>query len=200
MTATGRRAAALNALAVGLGVAAALTKETAIIVLVGWALARRTRGPVVMAAGAIAVAGAWAVWLRVTLPRGASGDVNELGLPFVGLVQAIQKHWLEGTHRLGMASTIAAIAVGALALWRRGVHHPLGPIVALNLAFLSVMNHNVIGIDFGATRSTFPLLMTALIALATPRLHARRVENDAPVHDDAGIDGPAVASGAPSKW
>ncbi len=199
VSSSGRHRTPSFVLAVGLGAAATLSKETAIVVLVGWALARRDRLAVAMAAGAIAVAGAWAVWLRLVLPSGGSGDVTEIGLPFVGLVRAFDSFWLEGTNRLGMVSTLGAIAVGAIALRRVGLRHALGPAIALNVAFVSVMNSNVLGIDFGGTRSTMPLLMLGLLALASTPVQARRDEADAPAHGATGIDGPGSAVGASSN-
>lgn len=175
---------------------AALTRETTVIVFVGWALARRTRATTLLAVVPIAVAGTWAIWLRLTLTAAAPEKVDELGLPFVGLFGAAREHWLEGTDRLGMLSTLAALALAALALRRAGRTHPLLPALALSLAFVSLMNHNVVGIDFGATRSTMPLAMLALLCLATRQ---PRVEYPSTRHGDAGMVGPTLVSGGPAK-
>ena len=181
-------------LALIVGCLAVLTRETSIIVLVGWALGRRTRANALIAAIPIATAAAWGAWLRVTLPATNGEKVDELGLPFIGLAHAMRDHWLAGTNRLGMLSTITALAVAAFALRRAGRAHPLVAPIVCSLAFVALMNHNVIGIDFGATRSTMPLLMLSLLCLATIQ---RRVEYDAPQHGEVGMVGPGVMSGAP---
>jgi hypothetical protein len=183
-------------LAVAVGCLAALTRETTVIVFVGWALARRTRATTLLAVVPIAIAGAWAVWLRVTLPAARPEKVDELGLPFVGLLHAIREYWIAGADRLGMFSTIAALALAGVALVRAQRSHPLLPALALSLAFVSLMNRNVVGIDFGATRSTMPLMTLAMLCLATRQ---PRVEYSAPAHGEAGMVGPGLVSGAPAK-
>ena len=183
-------------LAVVVACLAALTRETTVIVFVGWALARRSRASALLAVAPIATAGMWAVWLRLTLPASPPEKVNELGLPFVGLLGAARDHWLEGTDRLGMLSTVAALALTAIALGRVTRTHPLAPALALSLAFVSLMNHNVVGIDFGATRSTMPLAILALLCLATRQ---DRVDGSPASHGDAGMVGPGLASGGPTS-
>jgi hypothetical protein len=184
------------ALAVAAGCLAVLSRETAIVVLVGWAIAHRSRATALLAAVPLVVAAGWAVWLRVALPSDRPEKVDELGLPFVGLVGAIRTHWLAGTNRLGMLSTALALALAIEALRRADRRHPLVPALWCNLAFTSLMNSNVIGLDFGATRSMFPLTACALVTLATR--HAR-VETRPPLHLVVGIAGPSLASGAPAN-
>ena len=87
-----------------------------------------------------------------------------------------------------------ARAACGLALHAVGRCHPLTPAIVLNLALVVVMNHNVVGIDFGASRSTMPLLMLSLLALATVRVQPR-VDDEAPdAQGDAGITGPGLVS------
>lgn len=184
------------ALAVLVGCLAVLARETSVLVFVGWALARRTRRDTALAVVPLVVGGAWAVWLRVTLPATPGDGVNELGLPFVGVARALRDHWLDGSNKLGFAAALAAFGATGLALRTVGRGHPLIPAVAVNLAFVALMNHSVVGIDFGATRSTMPLLMVSVLALATAQ---GRVEADAPDEQGAaGITGPGVGSTAAS--
>jgi hypothetical protein len=184
------------ALAVVLGCAAVLTRETAIVVLAGWAIAHRSKATVLLAGVPAAAAAAWAVWLRLALPTGPQEKVDELGLPFTGLVGAVREHWLAGTNRLGMLSTLLALALAAAALRRAGLHHPLVPALWCNLAFVTLLNHNVTGVDFGATRSMLPLTVCALVVLAAPQA---RVDDRADRHMAAGIAGPVLVSGGVSK-
>jgi hypothetical protein len=184
------------ALAIVAGSAAVLTRETAIVVLAGWAIAHRSKATALLAGVPAAVAGAWAVLLRLALPAGRPEKVDELGIPFAGLVGAVREHWLTGTNRLGLLSTVLALTLAAAALRRTGRRHPLVPVLWCNLAFVTLMNHNVVGIDFGATRSMLPLTVCALVTLATPQT---RVDERAPRHIAAGIDGPVLVSGGASK-
>jgi hypothetical protein len=185
--------------AVVAAVAAVLAKETAIVVLFGWLLAKRDRRSVAMVVAAGGGAAWWAAWLRLVLPTGGKGDVNELGFPLSGLVGAVRDHWLAGTNQLGLLATVGALVVALVTLWKRGLRHPLGPVIALQLAFVSLMNRDVLGLDFGGTRSTMPLLALGLLALATPAVQRDRVDAVAPKHDDAGIVGPGVVSGVPAN-
>jgi hypothetical protein len=178
--------------AVAAAILAVLAKETALVVLIGWALGRRDRRSIVMAGAGLATAALWAVWLRIVLPTGGAGDVSELGLPGVGFVRAMSRHWLDGTNRLGMVATLSALIAAALALTRRR-GHVLSAALALNLLFVSLMNSNVLGLDFGGTRSTMPLLALALITLASGN-HGR-VETARSAHSAAGRVGPGDGSG-----
>jgi hypothetical protein len=154
--------------AVALGVLAVLAKEPAILVLVGWALHRRTRRDLVLVAvPALAVVG-WMGWLAHELPPDTA-RAKDLGAPFAGLWGGWQEQWSHGRELVGMACTLGGLAIGALALGLRRLRHPLGWIVAIQLAFLLVMGKNPTSINFGATRMAMPLMVTAAIALATPR-------------------------------
>ena len=75
--------------------------------------------------------------------------------------------------RIGL--TIAASFVVftiVLAMWvlvRVGMAHPLAPAMAIQLAFLTVLGHDVLALDANGSRMTMPLLVLALVANATRR-------------------------------
>lgn len=187
------------ALAIVAGCLAVLARETSVLVLVGWALARRTRRDTLLAVVPALTGAAWAVWLRITLPATPGDRVGELGLPFVGIARALRDHWLNGSNKLGFAAALATFVTCGLALRAIGHRHALAPAIALNLALVIVMNHSVVGIDFGASRSTMPLLMLSLVALGTVRVQPR-VDTDEPAtQGEAGIVGPGLASTGASK-
>lgn len=154
--------------AVAVGVLAVLAKEPAILLLLGWALHRRTRREAALVAIPAAVIVGWMAWLAVALPPDTD-RAQDLGLPFVGLVQAFTDVWSEGHELVGMACTLGGLVVGGVALWRRGLRHPLGWALAIQLAFILVMGVNPTSVNFGATRMAMPAMMVAVIALATPR-------------------------------
>ena len=151
---------------VALAVAAALTKESVLLVFAGWALARRTKRDAAPLVAAAAVAGIWRVWLSIRLPEGSGSDVGEIVLPLRGVWPAIE-HWMSGQDQLGLVATVGAVAAAAVALVCCGMRHPLSWVVAVNAAFLAILHWNVLALDFGGTRSTLPLAAVSLVVLAS---------------------------------
>lgn len=156
-----------HAPAVALGVLAVLAKEPAILLLLGWALHRRTRQSAVLVAVPAAAIVAWMGVLAWQLPPDAE-RAQDVGLPLAGLVQAFGDVWLQGDELVGMACTLGGLALGIAALWARGLRHPLGWAIAVQLGFLSIMGVNPTAANFGATRMALPVMIVAVIALATP--------------------------------
>jgi hypothetical protein len=157
-----------HAPAVAVAVLAVLAKEPAVLVLAGWALHRRTRRDALLVAVPVVAIVAWMGWLAFQLPPDPA-RAQDLGLPFAGLVEAVTDIWSDGRQLVGMACTLAGLALGAVALGLRRLRHPLGWAIVLQLAFLAVMGVNPISVNFGATRMAMPVMMLAVIALATPR-------------------------------
>jgi hypothetical protein len=167
-------------------VAAVLTRETTVLVPLALFLATRRRSdlPVLLApAAGLAVL---FVVVRVVVPAG--GEVPEsLVLPLGGLIDAIRTRWLEGRELIGMAATLSAFAVGAYVLARRRGPDVLRWVVGLQLAFLSVCSGDVLGNDFGGTRSTLMLLAVATVILVGAATRgARSAPGPAPVLDAGG--------------
>jgi hypothetical protein len=77
-----------------------------------------------------------------------------------------------------MACTIAGFGLGIAALWVRRLRHPLSWVLAVQLAYLTVMGKNPLGVNFGATRMVMPIMITSLIVLLTPK--AVRVQGTEP--------------------
>jgi hypothetical protein len=153
--------------AIACAVVAVLTKEVALLLLIGWCLTHRSRRNAAMVGAALAAMAAWAVALRVMLPPDPAG-VNEFSAPFVGLVRATSKHWIDHQELWGCASAVAALVLAAVALAVHRLRHPLSGVLVLLVAFSSIMNSNVIGLNFGATRSMMGLLIVAALCLVTP--------------------------------
>ena len=157
--------------ALACAVLAVLTKEVALLILIGWYLSNRSRRNALMAGVATAAIIGWAAVLRIVLPPDGAG-VNEFGVPFVGLVRAASRHWLDHQELWGGATTVTALALAAFVLARHRLRHPLSGIVLVLVAFASIMNSDVIGLNFGATRSMMGLLIVAALGVVTP--HASR--------------------------
>ncbi len=154
--------------AIVVGVLAVLAKEPAILLLLGWAVHRRTKRDALLVVVPAAVIVAWMGWLGLQLPPDTARP-NDLGLPFAGLVGAWSDVWSQGEELVGMACTVGGLAIGATALALRRFRHPLGLAIAIQLAFLLVMGTNPTAANFGATRMAMPVMMLSVIALATPR-------------------------------
>lgn len=186
--------------AVVVACAAVLAKETAALVLVGWLLGGwrdRPRWYPVIAAGAVAIS--WRIFLVVRLPGDES--VAEITAPLAGLVGAVRDRWLEGDELWGLFGALSALGVAAVALYRAGPRHPLGPAIILQLLFLSVASADVLGNDFGAGRSFLALLAMSVVTVATPEANRASVDSDQPrrlgssSQGGAGTSGPGSVSG-----
>lgn len=156
--------------AVAAAVAAVLTKEPTFLVLAGFGLWRRDRTALALVGIPAAVAGIWAVWLFFNVPAGVDGgSLSDITLPFRGLVESVQ-YWATGDSPLALISVVAAVGVGVAALVRRGLRHPLGWAILVNIAWLAVLSKDVIGLERGGPRTTLPLLVLGLVALVAPGL------------------------------
>lgn len=155
--------------AVAVGILAILTKEPIALVFAGWWLADRRRSAALLAVVPAAVGAAWMLVLRLTVPAGETLSPPEIRLPpLSGLAEVITERWLHHQELIGLAAVVAALAAGALALQRRR-GHPLWWVVAVQMAFSSIMGPDVIGLDFSASRTMQPMLLAALVMLASPR-------------------------------
>lgn len=157
-----------HGLAIAVGVLAVLAKEPAILVLLGWALHRRTKSDALLVVVPGLAIVAWMGWLGLQLPPDTARP-NDLGLPFAGLVSAWTDVWSQGRELVGMACTLGGLAIGTVALGLRRFRHPLGFAIAIQLGFLLIMGTNPTSVNFGATRMAMPVMMLSVIALATPR-------------------------------
>jgi hypothetical protein len=92
--------------------------------------------------------------------------VVEFTYPFGGLVSAARA-WADGEAPIAMVTVVLTLAFALLVLARVGLRHPLGPAIAVQLAFLTVLGHDVLALDANGTRMTMPLLILAVVARAT---------------------------------
>lgn len=157
-----------HAPAIAVGVLAVLAKEPVILVFIGWGVFRRTRRDVLLVVLPGAAVAAWMAWLRLQLPPDAPRS-QDIGLPFMGLWDAWHQVWSQGHELVGMACTVGGLVIGILALSVRGVRHPLGWIMAVQLGFLLVMGVNPTATNFGGTRMAMPVMVFGVLALLTPR-------------------------------
>jgi hypothetical protein len=144
-------------------VAAVLTRETTILVPLALVLAQRRRSTLPVLVVPAVVVAAWLVVVHLWVP--AVGTPPEhLVLPFTGLIGAARR-WLQGEQLIGMVSTLSAFALGTVVLVRRRGPLELRAVVAVQLGFLAFASYNVLGTDFGGTRSTLTLLAVACACL-----------------------------------
>lgn len=192
LSASGRHGRAVVA-----GAAAVLAKEVTVLVLGGWWLARRTRQRLALVVVPGIAAAAWYLVLRVRIPGDEAG-VTELAAPFTGWVDAVADRWIHGEELWGMVASVSAVVAAGAGLLHRGLRHPLAPATAVHLAFTVVCNGDVLGQEFGGTRSTMALLLLGLLLVVTPGAQPVRTD-DEPSQGATGIVGPGSAVGASSN-
>jgi hypothetical protein len=109
------------------------------------------------------------MYLRLAVPGGTAND--ELGAPFVGLIDAIRHIWVHGAEPLGAIATLTALGLAAWMLHLYRLGHPLSWVLVAWLGFAAVMGISVIGMTFGSARSMMPLQLFAIVELSTARAH-----------------------------
>jgi len=135
------------------------------------------------------VVAAW--WLALHLwVEDTSEGVAEFTLPFVGLWDAAG-YWLDGETVFAHIVVPVAFVVGVWALVRVGLRHPLGPAIALQLAFLPLLDLDVLGPDANGSRMTMPLMVLGSVALAAQLRSDRTQRRDLP----DGVSSGGVSSG-----
>jgi hypothetical protein len=159
--------------AIVVGVGAVLAKESFLLVLIGYALWRRRRDVVPLVAVPAAVGVAWWVVVRATVPA-PNRQVAEFGWPLQGLLESAGG-WARGEEPIAAFFVVVGIALGVLALVKRGLGHPMGWIVALQFAFLTVLVPIVLFGRANGPRAVLPLTVAAVVALATPNWRAAHV-------------------------
>ena len=160
--------------AIAAGVLAVLAKETALLILVGVLAWKRSRDALAMVAAPAAVLFGWWLWLRHAY-GGEAAPPELLSAPLTGLVGSVRL-WASGEQTMAAAWVPAALVLAALALARRGLRHPCAPAIVIQLALLSVLSLDVLGLNFNGTRATLPLAALAVVTLATPARRTVEVE------------------------
>lgn len=187
--------------AVAVGCLAVLAKEPAILILLGWTISRRTwkDGLLTVIPGAVIVT--WMAWLNSQLPPDLPRS-KDIGPPMDGFVKAWTEIWSKGDENLAMLCVTAGLILAVAALVLRGVRHPLGWPIVVQLGFLVVMGMNPLGTDFGGTRMALPIAVLSILALATPYGDAAlprtgwwpgRAPDQPPADPAEGVTAPATA-------
>jgi hypothetical protein len=91
-------------------------------------------------------------------------------------------YWAHGGDQFALVAMLLALVAGCYALQRDAWRGPLGWPIALQLAFLPLLNSSVLALTENSTRTTLPLLAMALVGIVS----GRRAE-----------DAPAMASLVP---
>jgi hypothetical protein len=153
-----------NRAATWAAVAAALVKETTILVPLALVIAHRRRANLWVVVAPIVAVVAWFAVIQLVVPAGQRPDA--MALPFGGIIESFRINWSVGEELIGMASVVSAVIVGVYVLVRR-----LGPlalrwVIALQLVVVALGSADVVGTDFGATRTTLMLLTAGVAALS----------------------------------
>lgn len=153
-------------LGIAAAVAAVLTKESMLILLLAHAVHRRTRASIQAAGAALVTTAGWWVALRFLVDSDVP-QVKEFTWPFGGIIVYVDE-WLDGQHRIAAVMAIGSFGLAFLALWRRRPRHPLFGALAATTLFSSVLGASVVALDFNGTRTLGPLLVLAILTLGTP--------------------------------
>jgi hypothetical protein len=145
-------------------VAAALTKESLLLVLVGYALWRRDRRGVLLAGIPIAAAASWWGILRLTLDSTAR-QVHEFD-PIHGLWVAA-RDWVHGDDLGAACVFLLAIVLGIVALRRGALRRPFGWAIALQLGFVATLGANVLATGSNGYRALLPLLALSVLDMTS---------------------------------
>lgn len=152
---------------------AVLTREAMMLSVIGlfacllWRSRRAAWSVLIFPAGLAAV---WALYLRGRLPAADRPQVEELGIPFKGMVIAAS-HWTDRPFDLVVALFVVAVSV--VFVWRAVRSRDLLAWSALGFALLlPLLTEQVLIRYFDVTRAIAPVL-TAYPLLLTPGLDRR---------------------------
>jgi hypothetical protein len=151
-------------LAATVATSAVLAKESIWILLAGFALTQRRHWRMALIP-ASAAAGWWIV-LRATLAA-SNQQVVEFTWPLIGWTQAINR-WFTGLDRSAAATTLVVTCALFAAAIRRH-RHSIWIAAWLQLAFVSVLGVNVIGLNGNGPRALLPLAAIVAMMGITPR-------------------------------
>ncbi len=158
--------------------AAVLARETTILVPLALVLATRRRSDLPVLLVPAAALAALFVAVRLAIPGGGA-PTESLVFPFTGVVAAIRDRWLHGKELIGMVATVSALALGAYLLAARRGPRELRWVLGFQMIFLAACSGDVLGNDFGGTRSTLLLLAVATVVLASSaRTHSHAASDE----------------------
>jgi hypothetical protein len=146
---------------------AILTKETYAVVgvsMIAWAIAQRDRKAAARYSMALLPAIAWSIYLAITLREGLATGGN-LGMPFVGLVEAVAVWPGTGLRDQVLTGlTLAVLALSVFVIARRGTGIWLFLLVPWVLLAL-ISSHWIWDLGNNSIRSLAPLLTFSLFGL-----------------------------------
>lgn len=144
---------------------AVLSREALLVTLVAYLLHRRDRVATIPVVSALAVVAGWWLYLHQAVAD-ASRGVDELTAPLSGFRRAI----IDGPHGADLGGLLlvgVAVALGVTAMARCGLRSLWTPLIAANLAFLTILDLDVVGPWANSIRVSGPLLLFAVLGLAT---------------------------------
>jgi len=152
--------------AVACAVLAVLAKETLLVLLLGWVVARGRATFVRLFAVPAAVAFTWWLTLRFVVFPHDHAHIFEIAV--IQGTYSTLRDLVTGTAPL--AGTVLVVSIGGalVAVVRRGLSSPLGWAIALQLAFTALLSETILGGVWNDPRATGPLLLLGIVALTIP--------------------------------
>jgi hypothetical protein len=160
--------------------AAALTRETMILAAIGLALfwyKKRSRFPLVLLTPFAAVA-AWWVYVHWRLSDGLSQDIQAIGWPLQGFIQAFGG-WLSTPNSLSDALIGCVLLFASVAIAVRAIRtpSPLGWAVAGFAALALVLSEPVWARYFDSSRALAPVLTAYILLVLSSSKDRTKVEH-----------------------
>jgi hypothetical protein len=155
-----------NRLAWCAAIAAALTRETTILVPLALLASRRRREEWPLLVLPLLALAAWSGVVHAVVPGGGLPS-EHLVFPLSGLLDAARSRWIHGRELVGMAATLSALVTGLFVVALRRGPSELRWAIGLQLAFLTLCSGAVVGNDFGGTRATLTLLSLSVLGLTS---------------------------------
>jgi hypothetical protein len=177
-------------------VAAGLTRESVLLVLLGYALWRRDRSGARLIGVPAAVVAAWWFALRFVYPQ-PEPRVTEFD-PVHG-AWAAARYWAHGGDQFALVALLLAVVAGCYALQRGAWRGPLGWAIALQLAFLPLLSSSVLALTENGSRTTLPLLTMALVGTVTGRRTEEAPAMWSPVRQSSTTSSAAQSTAALSR-
>lgn len=156
-------------LAVAAAVAAVLAKEAILVLIVGYAVVRRTKPAVIAGVAATATVASWWLALRA-LVEASSPQVVEFTYPLGGVIDNVG-FWRTHGHLLAASTVVGTLVAAAVVVVRRP-HHPLFGAVLAFAAFSLLFGRDVLGLDQNGTRTIGPLVLLVVLVALTPGARA----------------------------
>lgn len=158
-------------LATTVAVAAVLTREPVLLLLLGFSLWRSDRKGIALVAIPGSVAALW--YLALARIYASPEEVPVFVFPFSGWIDAVRFWWSNVEGPLGFLSMMSGLVLAAVALWKTRPSHPLWLPLAVSSVVLAFYSVSILAPERNASRLALPIQVLSIVALTTRRADRR---------------------------